>query len=43
MADESGDFHKLSHGHAEWRQVEGALKKKDKSMLRREDVSLEGN
>jgi hypothetical protein len=33
MADEHGDFHKLSHGHGEWRQLEEALKNKDKRVL----------
>jgi hypothetical protein len=33
MADKGGDFYKLSRGHGEWRQLEEALKNKDKSML----------
>ncbi len=32
-ADKAGDFHKLSHGHHEWTQLEEALKSKDKSSL----------
>jgi hypothetical protein len=31
--DKDGDFRKLSRGHAEWMQVEGALKRQDKSLL----------
>jgi hypothetical protein len=33
MADKGGDLQKLSHGHAEWRQVEEALRNKDKNVL----------
>ena len=32
-ADKSGDFHKLSHGHVEWTQVEETLKSKEKNPL----------
>jgi hypothetical protein len=32
-ADKAGDFHKLSHGHYEWTQVEEALKSKDRRLL----------
>jgi len=32
-ADKDGDFRKLSHGHAEWKQLEEALKNKNKSVL----------
>jgi len=31
--DSDGDFNKLSHGHDEWKQVEEALKRKDKRIL----------
>jgi hypothetical protein len=33
MADKGGDLQKLSHGHDEWRQVEEALRNKDKNVL----------
>ena len=33
-ADKDGDFHKLSHGHAEWQAIEQALRNKDKEMLK---------
>jgi hypothetical protein len=32
-ADKDGDFHKLSHGHHEWAQLEEALKSKDTGLL----------
>ena len=32
-ADKDGAFRKLSHGHAEWKQLEEALKNKNKSVL----------
>ena len=32
-ADESGDFHKLAHGHHEWAQIMEALKRKDATLL----------
>jgi hypothetical protein len=32
-ADKAGDFHKLSHGHHEWNQLEEALKSMDTSLL----------
>jgi len=32
-ADKGGDFHKLSHGHSEWIQLNEALKSADKSLL----------
>ena len=31
--DSDGDFNKLSHGHEEWKQVEEALRRKDKRIL----------
>ncbi len=31
--DSDGDFHRLSHGHDEWKQVEEALRRKDKRIL----------
>ena len=31
--DMTGDFHKLSHGHREWRQIIEALKRKDATLL----------
>jgi len=31
--DSDGDFHRLSHGHEEWKQVEEALRRKDKRIL----------
>ena len=34
MADKYGDFHKLSHGHHEWEEVEQALRNKDKGVLK---------
>jgi hypothetical protein len=33
-ADRDGDFHKLSHGHSEWSQLEAALKRKDMATLK---------
>ena len=33
-ADKDGDFHKLSHGHAEWQAIEQALRNRDKGMLK---------
>lgn len=33
MADKDGDFYKVSRGHGEWKQLEEALKSKDKSKL----------
>jgi hypothetical protein len=33
MADKGGDFSKLSRGHGEWRELEEALKNKDKRVL----------
>lgn len=33
MADKDGDFYKISRGHGEWKQLEEALKSKDKSKL----------
>ncbi len=35
-ADKNGDFRKLSHGHREWRQLQEALKNKDKSRKHRD-------
>ena len=32
-ADKTGDFHKLAHGHREWKQVVQALKSKDTTLL----------
>jgi hypothetical protein len=32
-ADKTGDFHKLAHGHREWKQVVQALKSKDTMLL----------
>jgi hypothetical protein len=32
-ADKAGDFHKLSHGHHEWKQLAEALKRKDTNLL----------
>ena len=34
IADKDGDFHKLSHGHHEWEEIEQALRKKDKGLLK---------
>ena len=34
MADEDGDFHKLSHGHHEWEAIEQGLRSKDKGVLK---------
>jgi hypothetical protein len=33
-ADKDGDFHKLSHGHAEWQAIEQALRNRNKGMLK---------
>ncbi|HXM35516.1 MAG TPA: hypothetical protein VN920_10040, partial [Pyrinomonadaceae bacterium] len=41
-ADKAGDFHKLSHGHHEWKRLAEALKNKDTSLLRRDRESLAG-
>jgi hypothetical protein len=32
-ADETGDFHKLSHGHYEWKQIGEALRKQNTRLL----------
>ena len=34
MTDKDGDFHKLSHGHREWKALEEALRNRDKRLLK---------
>lgn len=34
IADQNGDFHKLSHGHREWEALAQALRNKDKGVLK---------